>query len=106
MGCSWYSSFDELRQGRGSASLARCWRHAQLRLYNLDTDAAVEALEGLRSGCAAAKDRGRIDGKLAKRLRKTLQFTVKDVKADEINYKHPFCWAPFVLMGNAGLVSE
>ena len=98
--------FQELKAGKGKLSVARCWRNAQKRLHDLDAAGAVEILSELRAGCNVANQAGFIDADFAKRLRKTLRIVIDDINADGTNFKHPFFWAPFVLMGHAGLVLD
>ncbi|KAJ4984125.1 hypothetical protein SVAN01_10357 [Stagonosporopsis vannaccii] len=98
--------FEELRTEKGSKTLARCWRNAQTRLYGLDAAGAATVFEDLRKRCLRAYKAGLVDREVATRLRWTLEVSIKEILQLKVDYSHPFYWAPFVLMGHAGLVME
>ncbi|KAJ9662591.1 hypothetical protein H2198_001263 [Neophaeococcomyces mojaviensis] len=98
--------FEEFKTDKGSKSLARCWRNAQKRLYGLDVAEAVAIFEDMRKDCVEAYKARLIDKELAAQLRWTLQIVTGDLRRSGACFKHPFYWAPFVLMGHAGLTLE
>ncbi|KAH7371275.1 CHAT domain-containing protein [Pyrenochaeta sp. MPI-SDFR-AT-0127] len=98
--------FEEFKTDKGSKSLARCWRNAQIKLYELDVAGAVVLFEDVRKKCVEAYKGNLIDKELATRLRKSVGHVINEMHNSGVNFKHPFYWAPFVLMGHAGLVLE
>lgn len=94
---------EELAEGQGRKSLARCWRNAQIRLYRLDTRGAVKVWRNMSKRLKAAEEGekeetaqklGTIDKDLARRLRKTMKAVIEDTKADGGNFRHPFFGLP------------
>ena len=83
--------FKELKRNKEGKSLARCWRNAQTRLYNLDTAGAVAILKDLRKNCIGA-------------CKPTLRLAIEDIRESGVSYLHPFYWAPFFMMGYGGKV--
>lgn len=98
--------FEEFKTDKRSKSLARCWRNAQMKLYELDVAGVVAIFEDMKKGCVKAYKAKWIDRELATQLRKTLAIAISDLQLSGVTFKHPFYWAPFVLMGHAGLVLE
>ncbi|KAH9208254.1 CHAT domain-containing protein [Leptodontidium sp. 2 PMI_412] len=96
---------EEVRTNKGSKSLARCWRNAQIRLYKLNVEGEVAILEDMKN-CLEAYQAKLIDEKLAAQLRQTVEDFIEDVQELGANFAHPFYWAPFVLMGHSGLVLD
>jgi CHAT domain-containing protein len=96
--------FEEFRTDKGRKSFARCWRNAQIRLYGLDTTEAVAIFEELKNDCLRSYRAGLIEKDVAAKLRATLGIAIQDLQLEGADFTHPFFWAPFVLMGHAGLV--
>lgn len=98
--------FEELKGAKTGKSLARCWREAQKRLYNLEVAEAAMILEEMKEDCIQAYKAQWIDRNVVIQLGRTLTITIGEVQKRGTSFKHPFYWAPFVLMGHAGRALE
>jgi CHAT domain-containing protein len=79
-------------------SIADCLRRAQVRLYQTDAGTAKAAFKDFRDACVtldpahiSPRHRGKIIGTLDE---------VILVEQEGFYYRHPFFWAPFVLVGH------
>ncbi|KAH2526051.1 hypothetical protein KXW40_007984 [Aspergillus fumigatus] len=80
-------------------TLAKCWQEAQKTLYNLTTDAAVSMLQGILDEWETAKQKWHLEH-LAKGGIRLLKRLMEDLET--VDFKHPYYWAPFTLVGHAG----
>ncbi|KAG4414207.1 hypothetical protein IFR04_012654 [Cadophora malorum] len=99
--------FRKVAESKSNVSLANCWQHAQKAVYCLDSTSAVEMLEEIKNEL----DRLEVDVVSAEPLGKNgkgkiqLERMIKDIQDGVLktNFKHPYYWAPFGLVGNGGL---
>ena len=87
-------------------SLARCWRTAQIQLYNTDTASAVATFRRMVKQCRLAEKAGLVAPAQSKKFCATAMSTIEtiEMEGEGADYKHPFYWAPYVLVGFGGLV--
>ena len=99
------SFFRRLSESGSNVSLASCWQHAQKTVYALDSTTAAEMLKEIQSELIRLE----VDGVSIEPLGKTgmmqLARTIKDIQVGTLktNFKHPYYWAPFGLVGHGGL---
>ena len=89
------------------ATLAEIWRRATVQLYNLTAATAVELLRRCIVLWDGLEKYGREPNKFVRggkrQLEKTIQYLEEEPGKSMIDFKHPYFWAPFVMIGNAGL---
>lgn len=98
--------FRAIKNAKSGVSIAGCWRIAQTQLYKADSQSAMATLMGIIKKCKKAEKQGFISSALSKRFRATLRDTIDGIKDDGAVYKHPFFWAPFILVGHGGVLSS
>lgn len=96
--------FRALKKSKGSVSIARCWRTAQIQLYNADSWSVTVTLQDIIKQCRKAEKIGFVSSVLSKKFRGTLHEVIKIIGEEVAAYKHPFFWAPFALVGHGGLL--
>ncbi|EXJ76151.1 uncharacterized protein A1O5_00659 [Cladophialophora psammophila CBS 110553] len=98
------------KEGIKPVSIVRCWRTAQLQLYEAHASSAISTFQEMADQCQdAEKAQKQPDGtkrpalisrSQSKRFRNALRSMVETIETEGANYKHPFYWAPYVLVGN------
>ena len=100
-----YFFYWELLNHRDQVSIATIWQRATYNLYHLDQQknkGVIRMLDSFINGWDAAEELGFQPGRLVKNGRRKLE-DLKDeltLSATEIDFKHPYFWAPFIIMGN------
>ena len=94
------------RQDR-PATFAEPWRRPTVQLYNLDAETAVKLLRNYIGLWDVLEKYGREPNKFVRGGKKQLKRTIKNLEEEPgrsmIDFKHPYFWGPFVMIGNAGL---
>ncbi|TKA57281.1 hypothetical protein B0A49_13659, partial [Cryomyces minteri] len=97
--------YKRLAKRETDASLADCWQRAQIELYELDKDRAIAALREARDVWNQAKGAAFISKEVWRKSKRNIDFAIEDLEGENVlDYKHPYFWAPFVLIGHGGLV--
>ncbi|KAH7127245.1 CHAT domain-containing protein [Dendryphion nanum] len=96
---------EEVKTSKRSKSLARCWRNAQMRLYDLNVEREVAILKDIKNylGTSQAK---LIDKELVAQFGQAVEDVIMGLQELGANSPRPFYWTPFVLMGHSGLVLD
>ena len=81
------------------------WQLATYNLYHLDQQknkGVIRMLDSFINGWDAAEELGFQPGRLVKNGRRKLEVFKEELtlSATEIDFKHPYFWAPFIIMGN------
>jgi CHAT domain-containing protein len=90
------------RRSEGLA-VAELWREATAQFYSLDMKSAKQILKRV------GKERGKPRMKESIRIRSCKNMEQERLAAEKrlnINPKHPFCWASFVLVGYGGFMCQ
>ena len=100
-----YFFYWELLNHRDQVSIATVWQRATYNLYHLDQQnnkGVIRMLDSFINGWDAAEELGFQPGKLVKNGRRKLEDLKEELtlSATEIDFKHPYFWAPFIIMGN------
>lgn len=100
-----YFFYWELLNHRDQVSIATVWQRATYNLYHLDQQrnkGVIRMLESFINGWEAAEELGFQPGRLVKNGRRKLEDLKEELtlSATEIDFKHPYFWAPFIIMGN------
>lgn len=100
-----YFFYYELLNHRDQVSIATIWQRATYNLYHLDQQrnkGVIRMLESFINGWDAAEELGFQPGRLVKNGRRKLEDLKEELtlSATEIDFKHPYFWAPFIIMGN------
>jgi len=90
------------RQSEGLA-VAELWRKATVEFYHLDTESAKQILNQVGDELKKAKDEGANPNQIVQNVEQEL-LTAK--KRLNIDFKHPFYWASFVLVGYGALICQ
>lgn len=89
-------------------SFAHAWQGATFLLYHLTVPEAIDWLEIFVGSWDKWDERGEKPNDFVKNGRKKLTGLIQDLKTEEgakkINFKHPYIWAPFVLVGNGSTI--
>jgi CHAT domain-containing protein len=105
------SFFRQLATPGNDRSLASCFQHAQQTVYGLDKASAVAMLKEMSSELDKLNVCG-VEGEDLNGLERTklksltyLRSMAKDIGEGDFNpnFKHPYYWAPFGLVGHGGL---
>jgi len=83
-------------------SLSEAWQIATKLLYELTPERAVELLrQFMDKSC-------NITNKFVRRDRRKLEDVIRTLETEGgrnmLNFKHPYIWAPFVMVGNGSLL--
>ncbi|OAP61370.1 hypothetical protein AYL99_03573 [Fonsecaea erecta] len=102
------------KEGVESVSIARCWRRAQLQLYKTTASSAISTFQEMAEQCQEArKAQKHPDGtqkpalifpSQSRRFQNAVQSMIETIEMQGADYKHPFYWAPYVLVGHGGLL--
>lgn len=95
--------FRKLEEERTTTSLAKCWQHAQKTVYYLTPETAAEMLKDLLREWDLAGD---LAVKFSRNGRRNLERSIRDIlnpNRQEKDFKHPYFWAPFIMVGYGGL---
>ena len=100
-----YFFYYELLNHKDQVSIATVWQRATYNLYHLDQQknkGVIRMLESFINGWDAAEELGFQPGRLVKNGRRKLEDIKEELtlSATEIDFKHPYFWAPFIIMGN------
>ena len=100
-----YFFYWELLNHRDKVSIATVWQRATYNLYHLDqqkNNGVIIMLDSFINGWDAAEELGFQPGRLVKNGRRKLEDLKEELtlSAIEIDFKHPYFWAPFIVMGN------
>ena len=100
-----YFFYYELLNHKDQVSIATIWQRATYNLYHLDQQknkGVIRMLESFINGWDAAEELGFQPGRLVKNGRRKLEDVKEELalSATEIDFKHPYFWAPFIIMGN------
>ena len=100
-----YFFYYELLNHRDQVSIATVWQRATYNLYHLDQQknkGVIRMLESFMNGWDAAEELGFQPGRLVRNGRRKLEDIKEELtlSATEIDFKHPYFWAPFIIMGN------
>ena len=100
-----YFFYYELLNHRDQVSIATVWQRATYNLYHLDQQknkGVIRMLESFINGWDAAEELGFQPGRLVKNGRRKLEDLKEELtlSATELDFKHPYFWAPFIIMGN------
>ena len=100
-----YFFYWELLNHRDQVSVATVWQRATYNLYHLDQQknkGVIRMFDSFINGWDAAEELGLQPGRLVKNGRRKLEDLKEELtlSAMEIDFKHPFFWAPFIIMGN------
>ncbi|KIW98994.1 uncharacterized protein Z519_00657 [Cladophialophora bantiana CBS 173.52] len=114
LGALWTPEKNKAEEAIKSVSIVRCWRTAQLQLYEANASRAISTFQEMADQCQEAeKAQKQPDGtkrpalvsrSQSKRFQNALRSMVETIETEGVDYKHPFYWAPYVLVGNGGLL--
>ena len=98
--------YHELLFHEDHASIATLWHRATTSLISLDLEnnrGIIGMIDDFINGWDTAEDAGLEPGKFVKFGRQKLQHLKEELSNWEhiMDFKHPFYWAPFIIMGNA-----
>jgi CHAT domain-containing protein len=99
------SFFKKLAESESNVSLANCWQYAQKTVYGLDNTTAAEMLKEIQNELSSF-DIHDVSLNPVKTIgTRQLKRTIKDIQDGVVrtNFKHPYYWAPFGLVGRGGL---
>jgi CHAT domain-containing protein len=96
---------NSVSSGSRPISVAHCWRLAQIELYSTSTSKAIRLFKRMVRQCRLAEKAGLVASAQAKNCYNAARNTIETMEMDgeEADYKHPFYWAPFVMVGFGGM---
>ena len=94
--------YQNLAERRAGVSIAECWQHAQITLYGLDNEKVTATLTAIIEIWDQAEKEGLDPSQFVADGRQVLQYLIEDLEMEDIDFKHPYVWAPFVMIGHAG----
>lgn len=99
--------YKELVHHEGRASIATAWHRATLALFSLKqekNEGIVSVIDDFVTCWDRVEAEGLEPGKFVRNGRRKLEDLKDEILSSghEIDFKHPFFWAPFITMGNAG----
>lgn len=97
--------YRKLAEREPGLSIAKAWQHAQKSFYNLTTETAVSFLQEIAGVWDVAEKEGLNPRQFSRMGRDQVEFLMEDLgdEDDPVDFKDPYYWAPFVLVGNANL---
>ncbi|KAH8751163.1 CHAT domain-containing protein [Hyaloscypha finlandica] len=105
----WYF-YQTLFAALENPSLALAWQFATRLLYELTVPKAIKLLESFVLLWDHWEERGEKPNDLVLNGRKKLTVLIRDLKTENgskmIDFKHPYIWAPFVMVGNASTIVQ
>ncbi|KAH8749821.1 CHAT domain-containing protein [Hyaloscypha finlandica] len=84
-------------------SIAKAWQHAQVSLYNMTKEMALQMLKESMADWDHAEQNGINPDRFVNNGKEKLDQLVKNTDWDEEHFKNPYYWASFSLIGNAGI---
>jgi CHAT domain-containing protein len=96
--------YKNMRERRSEGlAVAELWEKAIVEFYHLDTENTKQILKQVGEELRKAKDEGADPNQIVQNVEQELLTAEERLN---INFKHPFYWASFVLVGYGALICQ